>query len=69
MDARLGLFLASYGTGDDGARFDRSELIRAAIDRLHAIAAWTEGFARENGAAALADHAVMYRGHARWLGS
>jgi hypothetical protein len=69
MSARLELFLSSYQSGDDDARFGCSELIRTAIDRLHAIAAWTEEFARGKGNAKLADHAVMYRGHARWLGS
>jgi hypothetical protein len=69
MDARLELFLSSYGSRDGQARFGPSELIRTAIERLQAIAAWTEDFARSNGAAALADHAAMYRSHARWLGS
>ncbi len=69
MHERLGLFLAGYASGDASARFGGSELIRTAIDRLHAIAAWTEDFARGNGNAALAGHAAMYRGHARWLGS
>lgn len=69
MHERLKSFLAGYEAGGDAARFGSAELIRATIDRLHAIAAWTEDFARNNGAAALADHAAMYRGHARWLGS
>lgn len=69
MKERLGLFLAGYGAGDARAPFADSELIRTAIDRLHAIAAWTEDFARGHGNAALAGHALMYRSHARWLGS
>lgn len=69
MHARLDLFLDAYAAGDDAVRFGSSALIRATEGRLQAIAAWTEDFARRNGAAALADHAVMYRGHARWLGS
>jgi hypothetical protein len=69
MHERLKLFLARYGAGDDKARIGDSELIRATIDRLHAIAAWTEDFVRSNGNAALADHPAMYRSHAQWLGS
>jgi hypothetical protein len=69
MNERLKLFLTRYGAGDDKARFGGSELILTAIDRLHAIAAWTEDFVRSNGNPALADHPAMYRGHARWLGS
>lgn len=74
MNERMEVFLKVYGGGnpkarDDGARYSRSGLIRAAIDRLQAIGAWTEVFARQNGSATLADHAAMYRSHARWLGS
>lgn len=69
MKERLGLFLAGYATGDGPVRFGGSESIRTTIDRLHALAAWTGEFARVNGNAALADHAVMYRAHARWLDS
>jgi hypothetical protein len=69
MYARLELFLTNYEDGDRVARFGCSELIRTTIDRLHAIADWTENFVMEGGPAALADHAVMYRGHTRWLGS
>lgn len=69
MYARLNLFLATYSGDDDAARFGCSELILTAINRLHAIAAWTEDFARGNGNATLAGHAAMYRSHARWLGS
>lgn len=69
MTERLKSFLTSYGAVDGMARFGCSELIRTTIDRLHAIAAWTEDFVRSKGAAALADHPAMYRGHARWLGS
>lgn len=69
MADRMKIFLTSYGAGDGIANFGSSELIRNAIDRLHAIAAWTEGFVRSNGSPALADHAVMYRSHARWLAS
>lgn len=69
MHERLKMFLDGYEVGDGAARFGCADLIRTAIDRLHAIAAWTEDFARNNGNAALAEHAVMYRGHARWLGS
>jgi aminoglycoside phosphotransferase (APT) family kinase protein len=68
MHARLKSFLDYYGGGDATARFGSSELIRAAIDRLHALAAWTEEFAGSNGNATLAGHAAMYRGHAKWLG-
>ena len=69
MHDRLELFLASYEAGNGVARVGRSELLRTAVDRLHALAAWTEDFARSNGNATLADHAAMYRGHALWLGS
>lgn len=67
MTERLELFLNSYGAVDGRERFGGSELIRATVDRLLAIAAWTEEFARSSGNAALADHATMYRSHARWL--
>jgi hypothetical protein len=51
------------------ARYGRVDLIHATIERLHAIAAWTEGHVRRNGVVALAEHAAMYRAHARWLAS
>lgn len=69
LTERLELFLESYGAVGGKPRYGRSDLIRTTIDRLHAIAAWTEDFVRNQGAAALADHPAMYRGHARWLGS
>lgn len=73
MYERLEIFLSSYKAGDppgeDATGFGRSDLIRTAVERLHAIATWTEDFVRGNGNAALADHPAMYRGHARWLGS
>jgi hypothetical protein len=69
MMERLESFLTRYGAVHGGARFGNSELIRAAVDRLHAIAAWTEEFARGKSASPLVGHAAMYRGHARWLGS
>ena len=69
MHERLELFLNRYNAGDGAARFGRSEIIRAAIERLHALATWTEDFARSNGADALEDHPAMYRSHARWLNS
>lgn len=68
MQERLDLFLATYGEVG-GRRYGRAELVRTAIDRLHAIADWTEQFARSNETAALADHPALYRSHARWLGS
>lgn len=68
MAERLRMFLACYGEAG-GSPYGWQELIRTAIDRLHALAAWTEEHARRSGAAALEDHAEMYRGHARWLGS
>lgn len=69
MHERLKSFLTGYEAGDGVARFGCAELLRAAIDRLHAIAAWTEDFVRSNGAATLAEHPAMYRSHARWLAS
>ena len=69
MYARLKSFLSGYAAGEGEARFQPAELIRTAIERLHALAAWTEDFARGQGAAALAEHAAMYRGHAQWLNS
>jgi hypothetical protein len=68
MSERLETFLSSYGPVG-GRQFGRSELIRTTIERLHAIATWTEEFVRSHGNAALADHPAMYRSHARWLGS
>jgi hypothetical protein len=69
MTARMDIFLSSYGPVGEMARFGRSELIGVAIERLNAIAAWTEEFVRRNGNPALADHPAMYRSHARWLES
>jgi Phosphotransferase enzyme family len=69
MMERLGVFLSAYDSAGGRSAPGRDGLIGAAIDRLHAIAAWTEDFIRGGGNAALADHAAMYRGHARWLGS
>lgn len=69
MTERLKAFLSGYGAVDGTAGFGCSELIRVTIDRLHAIAAWTEDFARDNEVARLADHPALYRSHARWLGS
>jgi hypothetical protein len=69
MTERLYLFLAGYGSVDGRARFGISEIIRTTVDRLHAIAAWTDEFVRGDGNPALADHPAMYRAHARWLSS
>lgn len=68
MVARLEFFLAGYGAVGGSARYGCAELIRTTIDRLHAIAAWTDEYVRSNGAVALMDHPAMYRNHARWLG-
>jgi hypothetical protein len=69
MEERMRLFLSSYGAIGGAAPYASSRLIAVAIERLNAIAAWTEEFARNHGNSALAGHAAMYRGHARWLGS
>lgn len=69
MAQRLELFLASYGSARERTRYRSSDLMRTAVDRLNALAAWTEEHARNHGLAALAEHAAMYRGHARWLSS
>jgi Ser/Thr protein kinase RdoA (MazF antagonist) len=68
MEARLGLFLDGYGAVGGMARYAASDLIRTAVDRLLAIAQWTEDFVRNHNAAALADHPALYRSHAQWLG-
>ena len=69
MAERLKLFLAAYGAVGGLGGYHGSDLIRTTIDRLNALAEWTENHVRSQGAAALAEHAVMYRSHARWLGS
>lgn len=69
MADRLELLLATYGAVGGLARYRRADLIRTAVERLHAIAAWTEAHARNHGVAALADHPALYRSHALWLGS
>lgn len=67
MIERLDLFLSGYGAVGGRPAAGRAELLRATTERLHAIAAWTEEFVRGGGKAGLADHAAMYRAHARWL--
>ncbi len=69
MADRLELFLATYGAVGGKVQYSCSDLIRTAIDRLNAIAAWTEERVRSHGVAALSEHAAMYRNHARWLNS
>jgi aminoglycoside phosphotransferase (APT) family kinase protein len=69
MAERLELLLATYGAAGGLERYRRSDLIQTTIDRLDAIAAWTEEHVRKHGVAALADHPAMYRAHARWLGT
>jgi aminoglycoside phosphotransferase (APT) family kinase protein len=69
MKERLELFLSGYGAVGGQTRFGCAELMGATIERLNAIAAWTEEFVRSHGNAALADHPALYRSHARWLGS
>ncbi|MEO7955473.1 MAG: phosphotransferase [Fibrobacteria bacterium] len=67
MAARLECFLACYGAVEGTARYGSGDLIRVTIERLHALAAWTEEFVRSNRVVALADHPAIYRSHARWL--
>jgi hypothetical protein len=67
MAQRLEAFLAAYGPVGGSARIRGADLVRTAIDRLHAIAAWTEEHARNHGIAGIADHPALYRGHAGWL--
>jgi hypothetical protein len=69
MADRLEFFLSIYGPVGGWGPYGSSELIGIAIQRLLAIAAWTEEFVRSQGKATLASHPAMYRGHARWLGS
>jgi aminoglycoside phosphotransferase (APT) family kinase protein len=69
MVERLEIFLAGYGEAGGAPRFSCSELFPTTIERLDALATWTEEFVRSHGNAALADHPAMYRGHARWLRS
>jgi Ser/Thr protein kinase RdoA (MazF antagonist) len=66
--ARLELFLSSYAAAGAMAPYARAQVVGAAIERLHALASWTEDHVHRNGVAALAEHAAMYRRHAQWLG-
>ena len=53
MTERLKLFLSSYGEAGGQARIGCSELIGTTIERLNAIATWTEEFVRSHGNAEL----------------
>lgn len=69
MHERLNFFLERYAGAGGRIRFESSQLIRTAIDRLLALAAWTEDFVHKGGGVALVQHAAMYRSHAGWLAS
>lgn len=63
---RLAAFLAAYSSR--GAPSHSPEiLVRAAAERLCAVAAWTDAFAERTGDNALAGNGAMYRNHAGWL--
>lgn len=57
-EARLAYLMASYG---DDAAPSAGEVMRTLVDRLHALADWTEDHARTTGTPELLDHAAMYR--------
>ncbi len=61
---RIQTLLKAYGAA---ANITPAALVAATIDRLHALAAWTEAHVRQHGVAELAQHPALYRGHASWL--
>lgn len=65
--ARADAFLEAYASAGPPLRYERGALVSATIERLHAIADWTEDYARTSGIVALEPHPALYRGHARWL--
>ncbi len=65
---RLDAFLEAYAeAGERQLRYPRKELVVWAVRRLGAIAEWTEAHVGGRADHPLADHARMYRAHARWL--
>jgi hypothetical protein len=65
--ARLNTFLDAYGAADPPLRYARDVIVRATVERLHAIADWVTRFVQKTGKTELAGHAAMYEAHAAWL--
>jgi hypothetical protein len=66
-NARLETFLDAYGSVGSPRHYERAAVIRATVERLHAISDWTRAFVRTTGSKELSGHADMYAAHARWL--
>jgi len=64
---RLDAFLSAYAGGDVARKFSHAAVVRAVIERLGALAAWTTSHAAKTAQSELASHAEMYRAHAEWL--
>lgn len=68
MRARLGCFLDEYAAaGPTPLRYENGALLAATVRRLWAVADWTEAHCAGNESSPLANHARMYRAHARWI--
>lgn len=67
--ARLDSFLKSYSAAGEPLVYEGSQVIQTAIERLFAIARWTDNYVETSGISALEPHSAMYRAHAAWLGT
>jgi aminoglycoside phosphotransferase (APT) family kinase protein len=65
--SRLDAFLGAYGAAGSPLRYERARAVAATVERLRAIADWTESFVAKTGNQELGGHAAMYRAHAEWL--
>lgn len=65
--ARLVRFLDAYATVGEAPKYAATDAIRATVERLGAIADWTDRHVASTGKLALAGNGAMYRSHAAWL--
>ncbi len=65
---RIARFLLAYDETGTAFRFSTVSCLRVTVDRLLALADWTERQSLQSDNRALLQHASMYRTHAAWLG-
>jgi aminoglycoside phosphotransferase (APT) family kinase protein len=67
MCSRLDAFLATYAAGSVSLRYSQATVFDMAVQRLGAIADWTNSHVATTGNTSLEEHAQMYRAHAQWI--
>lgn len=60
-------FLDAYAASDSALLFSTTACFRLTVERLQALATWTERHSIEAADPSLLEHARMYRTHASWL--